>query len=661
MRKNTIKNYIKRRKITTKKGGASVKKWSCLQCTLLNPVTQEKCSVCGASRPWDCDKCSYTNPRELNNCKMCGNPAPWKCSQCDWNNPDSKELCNLCDEPKEKKNNSTNSWENVNDFFWKCPICKKNIPQEKKVCVSCGEDKPKKTKKTKKTKKPTTNQTEIPQNVSGCRHLTFFRGDIRNLGTFKYNNNSCWLDTTLFSLFCLGNRQIIQNLLVNPIVITDTFRRLSANLNDEKRVGVLELFRNKLCEAHNIMMLGHDNRQLLELRDVFRLCGSLRDFSSGRQMDITQLLDTLFCFYPVTNERCIIKHKRYLQTCDDELFRVKRDGNLKNRSSTNSEEVERRILAKPHNLINRRLATEQDTITAAAARALGFQVPVGQDTINIYREVFKFTIEEEDKPVFFVPMYPLWDDRNLSELITGINWQHNEISASMNNINQVTLYDMTHYHRIQCSSNYLIIDFTRAGGNGGGRWQDAGMQTNKIIPDKSLTIEDLTGREKILYLHVIMVRSAKKAGEGAHFTCYFKFENTFYYYDDTKTPPIKRIGNYQELITRRNVLRQSIVYIYQEREVQRLNYPEGLTVGPETTLPPPEDGGGGGAAEKKPKKKTTKKKPTPPKKTIKKKSLPRSRKELVALIKKRNIKIEGIEDMRTPDIRGILESLSIKL
>ena len=348
------------------------------------------------------------------------------------------------------------------------------------------------------------------------------------------------------------------------------------------------------------MMLGHDNRQLLELREVFRLCYLLKDFSSGRQMDIPHLLDTLFCFYPVTNERCIIKHKRYLQTCDDTLFRVKSDGNLKNRSGTNSEEVETRIRAKPHNLINSRLATEQDTITSADARELGFQVPAEQDTVNIYREVFEVTIEDENKPVFFVPMYPLWDGRRLSELILGINWQsNNPINGLMNGINQVTLYDMTHYHKIQCSSNYLIIDFTRAGGHGGGRWQDAGMQNNKIIPDKILKIEDFNDIEKILHLHVIMVRSAEKAGESAHFTCYFKFKNTFYYYDDRKTPPIKIIGNYEDLISERRVLRQSIVYIYQEREVQRLNYREGLTAGPETTLPPPEDGGGGGGEAEK--------------------------------------------------------------
>ena len=38
-----------------------------------------------------------------------------------------------------------------------------------------------------------------------------------------------------------------------------------------------------------------------------------------------------------------------------------------------------------------------------------------------------------------------------------------------------------------------------------------------------------------------------------------------------------------------------------------------------------------------------------------------SRKELVALIKKRNIKIEGLDSIKTNDIRSILERLHIKL
>ena len=52
--------------------------WECIQCTLHNPKSVEKCSMCEHRRPWACLKCTLDNPNSVEKCKMCEGKRPAK-------------------------------------------------------------------------------------------------------------------------------------------------------------------------------------------------------------------------------------------------------------------------------------------------------------------------------------------------------------------------------------------------------------------------------------------------------------------------------------------------------------------------------------------------------------------------------------------------------
>lgn len=69
------------------------------------------------------------------------------------------------------------------------------------------------------------------------------------------------------------------------------------------------------------------------------------------------------------------------------------------------------------------------------------------------------------------------------------------------------------------------------------RKQEGGYIDTIVLPDEKIT----------LYNQNKLALSAIVCYKNKHYTCYFKCDNEWYYYDDTKNPTVKQIGSYTNL------------------------------------------------------------------------------------------------------------------
>lgn len=407
-------------------------------------------------------------------------------------------------------NNFVNAAKNFND----CTSCKGKKLKKSSMCNRCK----KKTKGKASAKSGISASVIVPSAGAGAARPTvniipFYSGELENIGRFRYRLNSCWIDSTLFGLFSLGNTQVIDTLFVNPLAINEDFRALSRNLSDEHRMVFLRIFRHRLIYAHNAIMVGGGVDEFLDsfkIRSAFNYIQRLREFSTSGQNEVARLIGSIFTLFSPRMQHC-------LEYREIEVRKYHRD-----------RPVDLRII--PFN---------------------GQRIRYGR------RSEHTHNVQE---PIFNIPNYRLREGQRLSELLFGRNLQNEIFDDVVDGVRYITRFTETQF-QINCLSNYLIVEFSRFGTSMTTR------QTTRIIPDQFITCSN----GKRLELHVIIMRDADRASSGAHFTCYFKYGEVYALFNDMGAS-ITRVGTYDRLIQQSDALTRSIIYIYQERRVQETGY-----------------------------------------------------------------------------------------
>ena len=432
-----------------------------------------------------------------------------------------------------KKNikGGSNNFDLLNNELNVCDVCGQktliNIP----VCEKCSAVKRnKKGKKTsgKKGNAKASTSKSILSRVGKAQLLKFYIGPGEEIGRFIYNSNSCWIDSVLFCLFSLGNIEVINTLFVNPLQITREFSDLSKRLSDKQRFDFLKLFRHRLCLAHNMIMVGGQNTEYIDnfkLRDIFKCCESLHDYATTKEGEAIRLIGSLFAIFP-TRIQPSLRYYEFVEKVYD--------------------------LDAPFD-------ESIQSVSEQELRKFGFIPGEGQTEflIKFCRRDDKVHITNE--PIFQIPNYRLQETQTLSQLLFEIQTQREEFRDVLEGIPSRFKFEKRAY-KIECFSNYLIFNFDRFGGSSYLR------QDNIVYPDEIL--ETLNKR---LVLHCIIMRNADSALSSAHFTSYFKFGDSYYFYNDIGHS-VKHIGTYQNLIEKEDALRKSVIFIYQEEGVQTKGY-----------------------------------------------------------------------------------------
>ena len=175
---------------------------------------------------------------------------------------------------------ANNNFVNVANNFNDCTSCKGKKLKKSSMCNRCK-------KKTKGKAGVKSGSSAIVPSAGAARPsvnlMPFYSGGLGDIGRFRYSRNSCWIDSTLFGLFSLGNNQVIDTLFINHLAINEDFRALSRNLSDENRMIFLRIFRHRLIYAHNSIMVGGGADEFLDsfkIRSAFSYIQRLREISS---------------------------------------------------------------------------------------------------------------------------------------------------------------------------------------------------------------------------------------------------------------------------------------------------------------------------------------------------------------------------------------------
>jgi hypothetical protein len=339
--------------------------------------------------------------------------------------------------------------------------------------------KPKKSKKSKKKKEKSELEIACKYKVKGL----------------NYVSNSCYMDSTLLSLFAVPNKVITDNILKKNLDDLETFQKrwskCSNNIKtDIKRRKNIQTALNQITESIRGL---NTVKECTMLRRLIAKCPGTQPFHRGGTQDAGEFLAYLFNLFQIDIAKTVRKTYGTNQTGDDPDWKL----------------IRKQVDKKASPIIDIVSTTLRD-------------IPKDYDITKFVKKTEYTVLGETER----------WFPDKVNK--PGLSYLRKKETFKMKR------------------SPYVIFNLTRTYGearfskpNNPEKPKFLGMRTKNIWKRISAP-EKLTIKGKDLYLTAIVVHTG-----GVHYVANFKCDNDWFWYDDRPDSSrhiIKHIGSYEKMI-----------------------------------------------------------------------------------------------------------------
>ena len=401
--------------------------------------------------------------------------------------------------------------------------------------------------------------------------------DATKMGRFSYNENSCWLDSSIFALMTTGNPVIINNLL-NSEYFEDC--KVLAPLDSKKQRHIKFLLQSNLTLAHNVIMRGLEKRMVLNyLRYIFSCCyatSKYNDYRSHREGSAAdEFINHLFEIFPLPVNNHLVKETNTYHALnqpgifelDEKIIGLEIREGIKHASEKLIQLQDARNIIVGDKEYNP--AINQKKITYKGQRVIIKVQEPGQSHGFIIPYRIKKAKDRINVPCIFPEIRVLAEKQNLSNILFDklISTSTQHVVYQDDDDPRIYITNMSaSFTKIITNSSFIYIHSQRA-------YPDPRvfkLQDNIIIPDDRLRHPNFinTREEPIeMELQAVIVRTGTSLSS-THFMVYFRYEDNFYKYNDEGGGRIDFIGPYERLILLDEVLKNSFTFLYQFRGIQ---------------------------------------------------------------------------------------------
>lgn len=315
-----------------------------------------------------------------------------------------------------------------------------------------------------------------------------------NIKALSYNNNSCYMDSTLISLLAIPNKVITENVLNKNLDALKEFNILWSRCSDNIDVDIerRKNIQQSLDEIAKSMRSTGDVKNCVRFRKIISKCPGSQEFHGGDTQDAGEFLSYLF-----------------------NIFQVNIATTVRKTYGTND------LAPKPKWILIKKVIDHESSPIVDVVSTLLQQVPKDYDISNFLKKKEYTEFDEENK------WYP--DKKNNPDLFYA---RKKEIFKTTN-------------------SPYIVFNINRTYGEPQFTKPKKGKPVrfkgikNKTIWKRLTAPETITIGDTELELSSIVVHTG-----GAHYVANFKCEGIWYWYDDNpggSSYVIKRVGSFQDM------------------------------------------------------------------------------------------------------------------
>ena len=316
-----------------------------------------------------------------------------------------------------------------------------------------------------------------------------------NIKALRYNNNSCYMDSTLISLLAIPNKVITENVLNKNLDALKEFNVLWSRCSDDINVDIER--RKRIQQALNqiakSMRTTGDVKNCVMFRKIISKCPGTQEFHGGGTQDAGEFLSYLF-----------------------NIFQLNIATTVRKTYGTND------LGPKPKWILNKKVTDTESSPVVDVVSTLLQQAPKDYDISNFLKKKEYSEFDEDNR------WYP--DKKNKPDLFYA---RKKEIFKTTD----------SPYIVFNINRTYGEPQFTKPKKGKPARFE--GIKIKNIW--KRLTApETINIKDNQLELTAIVVHTG-----GAHYVANFKCDGIWYWYDDNpggSTYVIKNTGSFQDMI-----------------------------------------------------------------------------------------------------------------